>query len=407
MMPSSKEWKKLVLVFVIVFAAVAVMAKVTEASDPVDTFFRAGTPSGSVGIGMNLQEFEGSTNNGPGMAWGFVSLKYKTEAFYGFRAGGWWIGVHDLWENHDGDYETVYTQNSDIRNFYALYQPPSTKTVLTVGRADFVKNPSMDGDAHQGLQLVVDDIPRASLKLAAVNRWTKHSTTDFDADGILGWADVSSGDDFATENPDAGDVFYAGTLSYRVVDPVSLAIYSDYQADVMLVYGATFDSSVPVSDSLKWGVDAIFARYNNKTPKSVADYDNVNEWLVHTSLGGDVFSLGLGWFAVGNSALDTTAGIFNNFDPLENDDLDTAGPGNDVNLYYIDSTITLDPVKLSLAYGRTDNQSVDSNSDEIDVFFTVDITESTKLEGYITWMSFSSDAYDNYFKGGTTLSYYF
>ena len=83
------------------------------------------------------------------------------------------------------------------------------------------------------------------------------------------------------------------------------------------------------------------------------------------------------------------------------------GPQNDVNLYYVDAALTLDLAQFTFAYGRADNPGVETDCDEVDFFFTLDITKSTKLEGYITWMNFSGDTYNNYVKGGTTLSYYF
>jgi len=409
---ASYIWKKIVVVLFVLSLVSTVIAEQiiqpkTKRPDHVNRFFEAGKFSGSVGAGFNLQEYEGGTNSNPGLAWGFINVQYVTEDFHGFRVGAWWIGVHDIWENHDGNYEAVYTQDSDLHNLYGEYQIPSSKTILTVGRSDFIKNPSMDGDSHQGVQLVVDDIPHVSLKLAAINRWTKHSCTDPQADGILGWYDVDESEDFLVEESDAGDIFYAGMLSYQVVEPLSITLFSDYQSDVMLVYGGKFDTSLPVNDKLKWDVDGIFARYNNQTPDAVADYSSVNEWLIHTSLGGDVFSVGVGWFAVGRQTADTGAGMFNNIDPLQNDDIVPQNPENDVNLYYIDSKVTLSPVVLTMAYGHADNRGVDCNSDEIDIFFTVDITQSITLDGYITWMNFDSDAYENYFKGGTTISYHF
>ncbi|NCD33455.1 MAG: hypothetical protein EOL87_08585 [Spartobacteria bacterium] len=374
-----------------------------EGRDVFDSFIRDGKYSGSVGVAANLIEMKDSGQSGAGLMWGFVDMKYETPEIYGLKLGVWWLGAKNIWENHAGDYDSVFKQESDLRNLYGTWTAPETKTSLQAGRFKMKPSPVLDGCAHQAVQLAVEDLELVQVYIGAANRWINNSRTDMEAKGISGWDDISVG------GQDAGDEVVNGLLVFSPAKGLSIAPYVTHQTDLMTVLGCSADYSYDISSESSVDFQGIYARYGNNVPESVApDYDDcVHSWLLHVAWNYDIYTVGAGTFGLSDNKGEVSIGIFDTFDPMTEDSSIIYDANNHASLYYVDASIDLNRVEITAAYGYGDNQAIDCQSNEIDMNFTFHLTTSVALEAYLAWNNYSDGKVADYTQMGTSLTYRF
>ena len=396
---------KILLLCTVVLTACAVAVSAQEQpseTDPLSTFLEKGKMEAKVGVAVNDVEMRDTDTPSAGISWALAELGYTTTADFWLQGGIHAIMANKLWENHSGEYESAYVNDLDLRDLYLTVAPPNIDSSFTLGRRKFSKNPSMDGDSHQGAQFTVDDIPTISLTGCAIERWIKHDTTFMDADGISGWDAV---DDIGN---DAGDVFYASTLTWTLSQNISVAPFISYQQDVMTVYGASAAVSIPVAEGLSWGFNAVGAVYGNEVPKHIEpDYEDVQSYNLHTSVAGSMGHIGVGWWAVSDNRGDITVGMFNAFDPMEEDDLYPFDDRNNAAEFYIDGHAKMAAFSMDFAVSIGQNDALDSYTREVDCWLYYDITTHMQLGGYVAWTDYETDEMPSYTQMGSSLTYSF
>jgi len=123
-----------------------------------------------------------------------------------------------------------------------------------------------------------------------------------------------------------------------------------------------------------------------------------------TGLIGQRFSAGGGVYWLGNGRIDLTAGLFDVFDPLVEDNLYPLNDLNNAYEFYLNGSAKLGQLTLSPAIGIGRNNAVDADSLEIDLLFDLPITKQLSLSGYVVHVYFSQPVEYNYYKFGTALS---
>jgi hypothetical protein len=394
--------KKKAILFVML--SVGVMSASGQLTNtPVMSFLARGELKLQAGAAFNYKEYRNSEAKNPGLAWGFVDVLYVTPETYGLNAGIGGIGITELWENHGGDYEEVYPEQLDLRDLFLAYDILQSSNTLTVGRTLFEENPGFCGHSHQGAQLEVKSIPNMTFTASVIERWIHHDTVFFNADGITGWEDVSD------VNDSAGDYFFAAELDTCWLDErLTVTPFVCHQEDVMSVYGSTVTAAQPLRDDWKATLTGTGALYVNNVPESIQpDYEDVTSALVHAGVGPAWYGFGVGWFYVSDDRGDINAGIFEAFDPLQEDDLIPFDDRNNCHLYYVDGHCRIGAFSTQVAFGYGKNQALDADSKELDVWLYYNITPHVQLGGYVVWTQYDTDVIDSYNQYGSALSYHF
>ncbi|NCC53273.1 MAG: hypothetical protein EOM20_18955 [Spartobacteria bacterium] len=367
--------------------------------DVVADYFKAGALKLDVGTAATLYQYEEKGKSDPGVAFGFLQLRYTTPERGGLQFGAWGLAAKDLWENHNGDYDALYTQDSDLRELYARWKIPATKTTIRGGRFGLVMT-GLDGNSHQAVEICSEDIPHLSLRAAVINRWINNDRVDMYYKGITGWEDV---DDVSTE---CGNEFWMGTATITLGELGTLEPFIGYQEHLMMLYGTDINLAHTVAEGQSIGLDAILAMYGNKTPdEGMADYGDVFSWLAHVGYTVDNITAGIGWYGVSDDEAHIAAGIFDTFDPLDEDMTIPYDDQNHAQLYYVDLNASFKAVTIALAYGYGVNKAVDVDSHEIDAALTGNITPSVQWAVFSTYNRYSGDLLSNYLKSGLSLTY--
>ncbi|NEX15816.1 MAG: hypothetical protein C1943_04040 [Halochromatium sp.] len=323
----------------------------------------------------------------------------------------------DLWQQSSGDFDNVFQQPVDVRDLFVNWHAPSSAYGVTIGRRAFPDNPALDGDSQQGAGFTIKFPTETTLDLTVMNRWIKYSTTNYDAWGITGWRNVNA------VHLKAGDAFLAVSAQLPLGPHLRVSPFVNYQEAVLGVYGATIDLSLPVSTwpltahtnapsedtgSTRWTSELILAYYQNRFPSAFApEYEDVWSGRIHSGIKGQDFSAGIGVFWIGHGSLDTGAGLFADFDPLQEDDLYPYNDQNNAHLFYIDGSITLGKIRLQPALGIGRNDAIGRDSVELDLFFSYPLSKRIDLAGYLVRVDFSGEEPPNYTKIGTSISYNF
>jgi hypothetical protein len=372
-------------------------------NDPVSRFIMQGEFHGQFGVATHYEDsgdHHNFTNNGS--CWGLVELQYTTPALYGFRAGTWLVGAHEIWEDHSGNYQIHFTEDSSLRNLFVEYAPSFSLSTVTVGRAGFVNNPTMNGDAHQGAALHFNDIPHLNLQACAISRWVHHATTLFTADGIDEWQEV---DDVYDE---AGGVFVGGAANITWGDQLLVSPFISWQDKIMTVYGCSLAVSNRLNEEWSWGVNGTYALYENHAPTELfPDYEDVQSWLLHGAMAWREGSFGLGWYGVSDDQGNLTASMFNTFDPMQDGNLFPLNDENDASLFYADANWTYQSFRLKTLLGIGKNHAVDSRATEFDLWLYYNVTPSLLLSGYLVRTDYSNDDIADYTKTGASVTYVF
>lgn len=383
------------------FAGVALAGE--PAAKPVDVvadYFKAGDFTLQAGVAATLVEYTESDESCPGYIFGLLQLQYTTPERAGLQFGAWWLGAKDATENHPGDYDTIYTQDSDLRELYAKWNTPFTKSSIQAGRFG-ISMTALDGNSHQGIEVVNQDVPHLTLRAAVVNRWINNDRVDMYYKGITGWVDVDDASD------EAGHEFWLGSAAFDWNSAAGITPFAAWQEDVMGMYGADFYVKHGLDGGRAVGLEGTLAMYANETPSELQpDYEDVFSWLIHAHVDLSAeLTLGIGWYGVSDDQGDITASLFDTFDPLEEDSTVPYNDQNNAQLYYTDATWNYEPVSLSLAYGYGINDAVDMDSHEVDAVLTVKITESLQAAAFASWNHYSGDELSNYTKTGASLIY--
>lgn len=384
------------------FLPIPVQAEAGAESDPISGFILDGSLSGTFGSAASLLDYREGDDPNRGLAWGLINLKYRTPELYGFSLGTWLVGVQEIWQEHRGDYDGVFAHELDLRNLNLSFKVPSTSLDLTLGRVRFLRNPSMDGDSHEGIGASCLLLDGLEAYAALVHRWINNDNTDLNAKGITGWVDVED------VNDRAADVFLSLMLSWSPWEEVSVSPYFDYQENVMAVVGCELLGAVPLDGEWSLGFDGIYAYHGNLVPDSIAPgYENVDELLLHGCLAWRSFSLGAGWYWISDDRGDIMAGLFDTFDPLEKDDYYPYDDLNDASEVYLDFQADFDPVRLELYWAWGKNRAYDVRTQEFNLWAYWDIVESLELAGFLVWTDYDAGDIPDYNQFGSSLVFKF
>ena len=378
-----KSYIKKFLIAVLVLPMSPTLATASPPLDTISNAFGAGKIFGEVGINFRVDDADKDSKDGD-IGTAFLELDFKSHEFYSFTVGANFIAVADLWTNdawEDKGFQDdgKFQQKSILRHAYLDYAVPDSKTNILVGREKFEKTESMDGDAHQGIQITSEDIPLTTLYLAAINRWINNATTDYDMDGIekndKGWRD---GDD-AFEG--ASSITYSIIAEIEVIkDQLTLTPFFNHQCDVITNYGATFEFDAEINDDLSLGLDGTYAFYDEDSDDPTDE--DASSCLIHTAVSFKDFWIGVGYYSMSDDArVDTKAVGNNTFNPMEEG---VYGANPDDNTLYLDGGYSHGPFEVEIILGDTE---VDSSATgkkrgatEFDLYFTYEITKSSELE---------------------------
>lgn len=370
----------------------------------ISDFLARGDGGGSVGAAVNYQNNRNALPN-PGLAWGYLSANYLTPDWNGLTFGARALGVSQIWENNPGDYETDFTDDWIVRNLYLSYEFNDSSSSVMAGRNAYSGNPILDGDSQEGAGITIAESETITFWGAAFHRWVNNASVKYDADGISGWTGVSDA------NADAGEIFLTGRIDAQIGDQLLLSPFAGWQENVLAVYGIHGIHTLPLSNDRKsasWQSELILTYYDNQTPSSInADYGNLWVGRLHTGYESASWSAGAGFYWLGDNALDTTAGLFNAFDPLKEDDLYPLNDQNDAYLFYLNGSLTLGSFVLEPAIGLGRNDAVAADSLEINFLFTWDLPGNFEAAGYLVHVDFTKDVLPNYTVGGVSLAYDF
>lgn len=383
------------IVISVLFLARAAFAD--DSKDVVAQYLHAGDLTVEAGGLFIFHRYEGEKDEGSSA--GFVQLKYEAPITHGFGWGAWWFGLKRAWENHPGDYAAVVTTESSLRELYALYDIPRTKTRVQAGRF-YMRDTAIDGNSHQGAQVVSRDIPRMQLKAGAIERWSKYNRVHPNFLGMTGWSDTSS------LHEEAGNWFWFGSARADLGATGFIEPFVRYQENVMFVQGGNWDFGVDFDAGYRLGLDGTVARYGNEWPRELQpEYEDVYAWLLHGYWEQNNVRLGLGWHGVSRHNGHLGAGLFFWIDPLTVDETIPYDDRNDSEIYYADAHIRRESWRLILRYGYGIARPISVYSHEVNVFGFVDLTPSVTWGTLISANRYSGDLLANYTRIGMTLTY--
>ena len=378
----------------------AVCALGETARDGVADYFGAGDLTLSAGGIFNIHNYEDSAQSGKGIGLGFLEIRYVTPETYGLQFGTWWFALKEVWENHDGDFERYGKDDNDLRKLYARWAVPSTKMQIKGGRFLLDDMPGLDGNSHQGVQVVSEDLPGVRLRAGVVNRWVNNSRIHMNFRGMSGWEDVND------VHEQAGRELWIASSKFDLPSGGHIEPFISYQQKVIMLYGVDADFPVEIVPGQTVGLDGTVAVYGNQTPREIEpDYQDVYSWLLHGYYAFSDIKLGLGWYGVSNHRGDLGAGIFDWIDPLIVDDTMPYDDYNNAQLYYTDAKIKLTRCDIVLRYGYGNNRAYHIKSHEINALVFYHITESVQLSAFVSWNRYSGDMLSDYTRIGSVLRY--
>ena len=389
----------LLSIIISLFMAIPARGEMVPVTDDLYYFIAHGELSGDIGAAFNIRDYHSRGPKDLGLAWGLLDLKYRTPELYGFKAGTWLVGAQKLWQQEDGYYDKIFTQDFDFRELYLEYTTPGEIGSIAGGRKKYKKNPSMDGDSHLGVGLAINPVQNATIYFSAINKWINNDRTDFNAKGISGWIDVNE------VNDDAGDIFFALMGDLKPINNLNIFPYFEYLENVMAVGGGAVIYEIPIAERFIGIINGIYAYHANQVPRSIQpDYEDVQSARIHLGIIRDIISLGGGIYWVSDDRGNIMSGIFDTFDPMEKD---TYYPYDDLNhaiLYYITASLVCEPVTVETAFGMGKNKAHDVDTREFDLWIYWDIVPSLEWGGYLTWNDFSgANADPDFIQSGSSL----
>ncbi len=369
-------------------------------TDVAADYFQAGAFTLQAGVAASFVENQDESEICPGFMFGLLQMQYTTPERAGLQFGAWWLGAKNIWQNHPDDYDTIYTQDSDLRELYAKWNTPFTKSSIQAGRFR-MKMTGLDGNSHQGAEVINQDIPHLTLRAAVIDRWINNDRVDMFYKGITGWVDAND------VREGSGREYWLGSAAFDWNKQAGITPFIGYQEDVMAMYGADLYVAHKLDEERTVGMNATMVVYGNETPHEVQpDYDDVFSWLVHSYVTLNTnLMLGLGWYGVSDDRGNIAAGLFDTFDPLEEDRTIPYNDQNNAQLYYADATWSFDPFDFTLVYGYGVNDAIGVRSHEVDAVLSVELTESLQAKAFATYNTYSGDEVSDYTKMGLSLIY--
>lgn len=363
--------------------------------------------------------------------WGYFDFGWESGDVHGLQLGLGGIAITELWDGGSAadslfDDGGAFGKKARWTEAYLKYHIPNSETHLIIGRASgkqFAKPATGDGDFHQGIGIIIKDIPRLTIKASAINAWLNNASAKWDLDGMdSDWEDMDS---YHDESP--GDFVYTLMAEIDAVpDWLTLTPYVQHYKNVATVIGSTYKLERPVSENLNLGVDGAYAIHYEDTPDAVSATDeDVSQLLVHPYGKMDNFQLGFGYYSMsddiapmntfgegGDDFEDTF--VTGELDPTT-EDLAKYGeqPGNDT--FFVDAGYSHGPFDFSVVYAWCDNALIEDGwedkgkAKELNIKVKMAFTE--KLSGELAYINLSDDYTDDkdrsvdYIAGG--LSYKF
>jgi hypothetical protein len=284
---------------------------------------------------------------------------------------------------------------------------PGTKTSFILGRADdgkFGEPASGDGDFYQGIGLTIKDFPGLKIRAHAVNAWTNNASASWDSDGIQdNWVSLRDESIFAAlPAREASEWAYTLMVGIDIIkDKLWLMPYVQHQGDVGTSYGAELEASHKINNSFSLGLEGAYAIFNEDTPNDLRPDDgDISQYIINPYIKYSIdkwkFKFGGGYYGISddippfNSLAEggddfEDLFIWDEFDPM-NDDIGKYGEQQDNDTYFLHGSIGYGPVELKVIYGWVKNAVVEDGwiyngeGSELDVFLSVDITDSIDLD---------------------------
>ncbi len=367
---------KKILIFQLFFFLLTSLTTASE-YDNLSNAFGAGKIDGEAGFNFRVDDEDDSYHRGD-IGVSYLDFAFNSLSFNNFKFGFQFIAVGELWANDEWEdafeSDETFQRNSLLKEVYLEYSIPGIKTEINAGRKKFKKNPSMDGDSHQGIELKTKIIPYTKLYCSVINRWVNNATTDYDMDGIQRkWR--------------RGDDVYKGAsdLIYSVIADIEFDIFGgmigfspfwNYQNKVIVNYGLDFEFEKSLFDGFVLGMDGIFVLYDEETtsPKD----EDARSFLVHTRLNYRNFEVGFGSYNMSYDVRVRRKAIGNDeFDPME-EGVYGGDPGD--NTLWIDASYDSDPWEVKLVFGETDVYKSDDGCIELDIYLTWFMTKLITME---------------------------
>ena len=385
----------------------------TRTLQPLEKAFRDG--KGSLQTGATVYYRDNNDTPDKGIAFGIVQGDYQTAAWEGFSLGGGFLFAPQIWEDNDGDYDSSFSTPAKVRRLYLRYDLPDWKeTYITGGRVGLADSPLTTGAAGDGMTFSLQGPLPVRLTGTAISRWIDDLTSSYDANGI------TETEQLKDIYPDAGEVFLNANLEVPLGSLLTVTPAVAYQQHVLATYGTTADFALPLDglgEGVKWRTKGIGAYHKNEAIPSVTaanDFDN-HAWsyLIFTGLEGEQGQIGFGYYGLSDNTLALAPGAFNHFGPLKEDDLYPANARNDAHLFYTKTTYRLSDLTLRANFGigrNSDGTGNDTDSYELDLFATYQMTERVKIDGYFVIVQFDDQAAlssGDYHVGGARLLYSF
>lgn len=364
-------------------------------------FIADGEFGGKAGTAFNYIEYNDDTKDS-GLAWAYAEAGVKSGEWKGLVFGTYWMFPGTYWETPDDYGDRIFDNDYVIRDLYMDWTPEGTKTTLTVGRKKFVKTPVMDGDAHEGVQIVSKDLERVEFSASIIRRWINNCTMFLDSDGV---SDREDADD-AVEG--AGDLFYTAMAKVNVwEDRLVISPFFNWQDDVMGAAGSGWDYTHPLNDGWSLGLDGnVNCFINGYDEDDYPDYGDVWMSRIHAALKHEAGFVGAGYYVFSNDDLNTTAGMFDRNPPLEELDL-VPGNENDAEMVYFDAEYRAGKMKCAVKYGIGTSHSADTDFQELNLFLFYDLTGSLELGSYFVHTDYSTGVKSDYNRAGFSVVYSF
>lgn len=372
----------------------------TEDPDDIRSYLASGTFNGEIGLVSISHEYRGSDED-RGNALGFLQLKYKSIDTLGLHWGAWWYGVQSAWEMHPGDYDRLCKADSSLRECFVSWTIPESETTATIGRFS-MRQTTIDGRSHQGIQLISTDIPDITLRAGAFHRWSRYNRIHVNFQGMTGWYEVDA------VHEDAGDLFWFGSIRKHGQDSDYVELFGRHQDKVMSVIGTEWNYARPVSSDRRIGVDGTFAYFENAWPDRLQpEYEDAYTWLIHASLKTESLSFGIGWHGISDHTADIGVGPYFWIDPLIVDDTLPYNDRNRAQLFYADADASLGMFDFNFAYGYGINNAIEVNSHEFNATGKVHLRQDLSFEIMVSWNIYEGDTLADYVRTGTLLTFEF
>lgn len=387
--------------------------RATSPLQPLQSALADGKSSVQTGAAVYYRDNNDTPDKG--MAFGIVQGDYQTAPWEGFSLGGGFLFAPEIWEDNDGDYDSSFSTPAKVRRLYLRYDLPDwEETYVLGGRVGLADSPLTTGDAGDGLTFSLQGPLPVRLTGTAIGRWVDNITSSYDASGITQTEQLK--DLYAG----AGDVFFNANLEVPLGSLLKVTPAVAYQQHVLATYETTAEFSLPldgIGTGVQWKTRGIGAYHENEATSSVTAANNFDNhawsYLFFTGLEGEQGQIGVGYYGLSDDTLALAPGAFNHFGPLKEDDLYPANPRNDAHLFYTKATYQLGDLTLRANFGvgrNTDGSGNDTDSYELDLFATYQMTERVKIDGYFVTVQFDDQAAlssGDYHVGGARLLYSF